>query len=75
MTDQKQPQNVEYLNYFGSMTTNRTTCTRDRKSRIAMAKVAFNKKDDFTASNWPEIEESEQYNAIFGIQLCTVLKL
>jgi len=50
---------VEYLNYFGSMTTNRTTCTRDRKSRIAMAKVAFNKKDDFTASNWPEIEESE----------------
>ena len=46
MTDQKQPENVGYFNHFGSMITNCATCTCDSKSRIATAKVAFNKKDD-----------------------------
>jgi hypothetical protein len=44
MTDQKQLENVEYFNYLGSMITNDATCTHEIKSRIAMAKAAFNKK-------------------------------
>jgi hypothetical protein len=41
---QKQPENVEYFNYLGSMITNYARCTREIKSRIAMANIAFNKK-------------------------------
>ena len=33
-----------HFNYLGSMLTNDGRCTREMKSRIAMAKVAFNKK-------------------------------
>ena len=46
MIDQKQPENVEYFKYLGSMLTNdgRCTCKCEIKSRIAMAKAAFNKK-------------------------------
>jgi hypothetical protein len=39
-----QLENVEYFNYLGSMITNDAMCTREIKSRIAMAKAAFNKK-------------------------------
>jgi hypothetical protein len=35
---------VEYFNCFGGMITNDARCTREIKSRIAMAKAAFNKK-------------------------------
>jgi hypothetical protein len=41
---QNQPENVEYFNYLGSMITNNAKCKREIKSRIAMAKAAFNKK-------------------------------
>jgi hypothetical protein len=44
MIDQKQLENVEYFNYLGSMVTNDARCTREIKSKIAMAKAAFNKK-------------------------------
>jgi hypothetical protein len=43
MIDQKELDNVEYFNYLGSIT-NDARCTREIKSRIAMAKAAFNKK-------------------------------
>jgi hypothetical protein len=36
--------NVEYFNYLGSMITSDARCTREIKSRISMAKAAFNKK-------------------------------
>jgi hypothetical protein len=39
----KQLENVEYCSYFGSMVTEDARCTREIKSRIAMAKAAFNK--------------------------------
>ena len=42
MLDQKQPENVEYFNYVGSMITNDTMWTHDIKSRIALAKAVFN---------------------------------
>ena len=44
MMDQKQLENVEYLNHLGSMTTKDARSTREIKSRIAMAKAAFNEK-------------------------------
>jgi hypothetical protein len=46
MTDQKQPENVEYFNYFVSMI-NAARSTGEIKSRIATAKAAFNKKTLF----------------------------
>jgi hypothetical protein len=40
---QKQVENVEYFNYWGSTTTSDGGRTREIKSRIARGKVAFNK--------------------------------
>jgi len=44
MIDQKQPENVGSFKYLGSILTNDGRCTYEIKCRIAMAKVAFNKK-------------------------------
>ena len=44
MIDQKQLDNVECFKYLGSISTNDGRCTGEMKSRIAMAKAAFNKK-------------------------------
>ena len=44
MIDQKQLENVECFKYLGSMLTNDGRCICEIKSRIAMAKAAFNKK-------------------------------
>lgn len=41
-------ENEEYLKYIGSMITNDGTFSRESKSRITMAKTAFNKKSLFT---------------------------
>jgi hypothetical protein len=40
---QKEPENVEYFNYLGSIT-NYARCTREIKSSIAIANIVFNKK-------------------------------
>jgi hypothetical protein len=50
MIDQKQLENVEYFNYLGSMITNDASCTCEIKSRIAMAKAAFNEKKNLFTS-------------------------
>jgi hypothetical protein len=50
MIDQKQLENVAYFDYLGSMITNDARCTREIKSRIAMAKAAFNKKKNLFTS-------------------------
>jgi hypothetical protein len=44
MIDEKQLEDMEYFISLGSMVTKDTRGTRDIKSRIAMAKTAFNKK-------------------------------
>ena len=46
LKDQKQPENVEYFNYLGSVITNDARCRREIKSRINMAKVAFKKNNN-----------------------------
>ena len=44
MIDQKQLENVEYLNYLVSMVTNDARRAREIKARIAIAKSTFNRK-------------------------------
>jgi len=48
MTDQKQPVNVEYFNYWASTETNDAKYTREIKSKIAMGKAALNKNKVFS---------------------------
>jgi len=50
MIDQKQLENVECFKYLGSILTNDGRCTCEIKSRIAVAKAAFNKKTLFTST-------------------------
>jgi len=40
--DQKQPENVEYFSYLDSVVTNDVRCTPEIKSKITVAKAAFN---------------------------------
>jgi hypothetical protein len=47
MRHQKQNENVQYLNYLGSMMTNDATCNSEIKSRIAMAKQHIQQKEDY----------------------------
>jgi hypothetical protein len=47
MIDQKQPENVGYVNFLGSTITNGARYTHEIKYRIVMAKAAFNKKKTF----------------------------
>jgi hypothetical protein len=48
--DKKQLENLEYFNYLSSMITNDARCTREIKSRIVMAKAAFNKQKNLFTS-------------------------
>ena len=50
--DQKQLENVERFKYLGSMLTNDGRGTCEIKSRIAMAKAAFNKKKNHLPAHW-----------------------
>jgi len=43
--DQKQPENVGYFNCLGSVITYGQRCTSEIKSRIVMAKAAFDKME------------------------------
>ena len=48
--DQKQLENVKCFKYLGSMLTDDGRCTCEIKSRITMAKAAFNKKKNLFTS-------------------------
>ena len=48
--DQKQLENVKCFKYLGSMLTDDGRCTCEIKSRIVMAKAAFNKKKNLFTS-------------------------
>ena len=47
---QEELENVKCFKYLGSMLTEDGSCTCDIKSRIAMAKAAFNKKKNLFTS-------------------------
>ena len=50
--DHKQLENVEYLNYSGSMITNNARCIHEIKYRIANVKAAFNWKKNLLTSKF-----------------------
>jgi len=52
MMDHKQLENAEYFNHLGSMPTRDARCTREIKSRIAVAKAAFTKKKTLFTNKW-----------------------
>jgi hypothetical protein len=52
MVDQRQLENVEYLNYLGSMITNDARSTSEIKSKIAMAKQHSRRRRLFSPANW-----------------------
>jgi hypothetical protein len=56
MLDQQQMENVVYFIYVGSMITNDTRYICEIKSRIAIAKTAFNKKKAPLISKWTSIQ-------------------
>jgi hypothetical protein len=70
MIDQKQLENVEYFTYLGSMITNDARSTREIKSRIAMAKAAFNKKTLFTSKLELNLKKKLVKCNIWSIALC-----
>ena len=75
MIGQKQLENVECFNYLSSMLTNDGRCTREIKSRIAMEKVAFNKKKTLFTSKLDLDLRKKLVKCYFGAWLCMVLKL
>ena len=52
MIEQKQLENEECFKYLGSILTNDGRCMCEIKSRIAMAKAAFNNKKTLLPGNW-----------------------
>ena len=55
--DQKQPKNVEPLNYLLRLTTNDERCKGEIKSRIAIAKSGFQQKEHFYQQNRLKFKE------------------
>jgi hypothetical protein len=52
MIDQKQLENVEYLNYLGSMITNDATCTREMNPELPRLKQSSTRRRIFSPANW-----------------------
>ena len=73
--DQKQLENVKCFKYLGSMLTDDGRCTCEIKSRIAMARAAFNKKKNIFTNKLDLNLRKKLGNATFGAWLCMVLKL
>jgi hypothetical protein len=78
--DQKQLENVEYFNSLGSMINN-ARCTREIKSRIAMAIAAFNKKQTLFTSKLDLHLRKKLVKcyiwsiAFYGAEMCTLRKV
>ena len=67
--EQKQLENVECFKYLGSIITNDGRCTCEIKSRIALAKAAFNKKKTLFNSKSDLNLRKKLENATFGAWL------
>jgi len=72
---------MKYFNYLGSMIINYARCTQEMKSRIAMAKAAFNnKKKLFTCKLDLKFKEETMkcciwIIALFGVETWTLQKV
>jgi len=78
MMDQKQLENVECFKYVGSMLTNDGRCSCEIKSRIAMGKAAFSKKNNLFTSTldlnlWKKLEKCYIWSmALYGAETWTL---
>jgi hypothetical protein len=62
---------VEYFSYLGSRITNDARCTLDIKSRIAMAKAAFNEEEALLTSKLDlHLWTNPEKRYIWSIALC-----
>jgi hypothetical protein len=77
LTDQKQPENVEYTKYIGSIITKDARCTREIKSRKTMAIAAFkqNNNNIFFANDWHYCVRNKLKSVIFETLVCLVPKV
>jgi hypothetical protein len=60
-------ENVEEFNYLGSTITNDIRCTREIKSRIVMAKAAFNKKNTLFTSKL-DLRAKEEISEVLHLE-------
>ena len=67
MIDQKRLENVECFKYLGSLLTNDGRCTREIKSRIAIAKAAFSKKKTLFTSKL-DLNFGEETNKMLHLE-------
>jgi hypothetical protein len=74
MIDQKQPENVEYLNSFGRTMTNNEIYLQEIKSRVAMAIAAFKKKTLLTSKMDLNLRKKLAKCYIWSV-VCMVLEL
>ena len=78
--DQTQLENVEYLTSLASSIINNTRCIREIKSRIVMAKSAFNKKNNLFTTKLDLylrkklLECYRRNQALYGPETWTLLK-
>jgi hypothetical protein len=64
--------NVVHFSYVVSKVTNDARCSREIKTRIAMAKAAFNKKNIFTSKLLSNLKKKLAKCYILSIVLCGV---
>jgi len=74
MIDQKQPENVEYLNSLGRTMTNNEGYLQEIKSRVAMAVTAFKKSTLCSSKLDLKLRKKLTKCYIWSI-VCMVLKL
>ena len=70
MKDQKRLDNVKYFSCVDIMLTNDARCTRDMKSRLAMAKAVWKKKTLFTSKL--DLKFKEETNKVIHVQYSLV---
>jgi hypothetical protein len=76
MTDQKQPENMEYFTYVGSMITKDARCTDEIKSRIITAKAAFNNRKALLTSKMNDPVKCYTWSiALYGAEMRTLPKV
>jgi hypothetical protein len=74
MADQKQRENVEYFSYLGSIITNAARSTRVIASRIAVTKVALDRKKTFHLRTELQTKEKMR-NVTYDVEFCMAPKL
>jgi len=69
--DEKQPEDVVYINYLDSITTIDARCAREFESRIAIAKVALSKANNLFTSKLDLNLRNEIVNCyVWNVALC-----